>query len=233
MKNSHILGGLMAILGICTSVHSSTSLAAKPESELDKFSYAVGFQIGQGLKRDGVNVNTDVISQAIRDVLDNKPLQMSVVEMQSAFSAAREKAEQQRAAQGEKAKTAGQNYLAGNKGKKGVTSLPSGVQYRVITAGTGKQPVATDSITAHYEGKLINGKVFDSSYTRGQPATFGVAQVIKGWQEILPMMHTGDKWEVVIPAEHAYGEKGAGADIGPNETLIFVIELISINQPAK
>jgi len=124
---------------------------------------------------------------------------------------------------------AGKAFQESNKSKDGVTTLPSGLQYKIIKSGDGKQPAATDSITAHYQGSLINGNIFDSSYQRGQPATFNVNQVIKGWQEILPLMHEGDKWQVVIPSELAYGSNGAGNDIGPNETLIFEIELISVN----
>ena len=143
--------------------------------------------------------------------------------------AQQEKMQADRNARASKAKQAGEAFLASNKQKDGVIALESGLQYKVIRSGAGKQPAATDSITAHYHGTLLNGMVFDSSYDRNQPATFNVNQVIKGWQEILQLMHEGDKWQVFIPSELAYGEKGAGNDIGPNETLIFDIELISVN----
>jgi FKBP-type peptidyl-prolyl cis-trans isomerase FklB len=161
--------------------------------------------------------------------LDNKQPQISIVEMRSAMVSMQQKIEAQRAAQADKAKAAGEAFLAANKGKAGVITLSSGIQYKIIKTGSGKQPKAEDNITAHYEGTLINGKIFDSSYQRGTPATFSVNQVIPGWQEILQLMHEGDKWQVFIPAHLAYGERGAGQDIGPNEALIFDIELISVN----
>jgi len=219
---------LIAGIGLCSALMTAPTFAA-PESELDKFSYAIGFQIAQGFKRDGLDVNTDALGQAIRDVLDGKPPQMELTEMRSAVLAMQQQLQAKRLAQGDAAMAAGKAYLEANKGKDGVITLPSGIQYKVLISGSGKQPAATDNITAHYKGELINGNVFDSSYQRGQPATFAVNQVIKGWQEILPLMHEGDKWQVVIPSDLAYGERGAGANIGPHETLVFEIELISVN----
>ena len=122
-------------------------------------------------------------------------------------------------------------FLAENKSKDGITTLPSGVQYKVVMEGKGKKPTAKDSVVAHYRGALIDGTEFDSSYSRGEPATFPVTGVIPGWQEILPMMPVGSKWQVFIPSELAYGTRGAGANIGPNETLVFDIELLEIKTP--
>ena len=128
---------------------------------------------------------------------------------------------------------AGQAFLEANKKKEGVIALPSGLQYKVITEGKGKQPKSTDTVVAHYRGTLTNGTEFDSSYKRNEPATFPVAGVIKGWQEALPLMKEGAKWQVYIPAELGYGPRGAGAIIGPNEVLIFDIELVSVKSEAE
>ena len=229
MKTRLYFSGLVATVSLCSALYATTSLAAKPESDLDKFSYSIGFQIGQGLKRDGLEVNAEVLGQAVRDVLEGKQPQMAGEEMRATMISMQHQMEAKRKQQAEMASAKGNAYLEANKAKPGVTTLPSGLQYKVIKTGTGKQPSATDSITAHYQGALIDGTVFDSSYNRGKPATFNVNQVIKGWQEVLPLMHEGDKWQVVIPAALAYGETGAGSNIGPNETLVFDIELIKVN----
>ena len=200
-----------------------------PKTEKEKFSYAIGFQVGQSFKREGLDIDTDALAEAIEDVLEDDKLKMSMDEMRAALQAFQAKQAAERASRADKALSEGKAFLEANKKKTGVKELPSGVQYKVIKSGNGKQPKATDKITAHYRGTLLNGKEFDSSYKRGEPATFGVNQVIKGWQEILPMMHEGDKWEVYIPADMAYGAQGAGANIGPNETLKFEIELIKVN----
>ncbi len=130
-------------------------------------------------------------------------------------------------------KTEGEAFLAANKSKDGVVTLPSGLQYKILTAGTGPKPTASDSVVCNYRGTLINGTEFDSSYKRGQPATFGVGQVIKGWTEALQLMPVGSKWQLFIPSSLAYGERGAGAEIGPNATLIFEVELLSIQDKTK
>jgi len=225
MKNSLLLSGLVAIFVL----HSAAVSAAKPASEKEKFSYALGFQIGQGFKRDSVEVDTKAMTDAINDVLGNKAPQLTLAEMRTAMEAAQKKMLAARAAKGEKSKSKGKAFLAANKKKKDVKTLKSGLQYKVISMGKGKQPAADSSITAHYKGSLIDGREFDSSYRRNQPATFSVSQVIPGWKEVLPMMHEGDKWQVFIPSELAYGERGQGQVIGPNEVLIFDIELIKVN----
>lgn len=211
---------------------SISSLALAEEAALStpkqKLSYTVGYQIGQSIKRQGLEVDTDVVGQAIKDVMTDAQPKLKPEEMQAAVQAHQQASTQKRAAQGGENKKAGEAFLAANKKKEGVVTLPSGLQYKVITEGKGKKPKLTDTIVAHYRGTLIDGKEFDSSYKGGQPATFPVNAVIKGWQEILPMMPEGSKWQVFIPSELAYGEAGAGADIGPNATLIFDIELISV-----
>jgi FKBP-type peptidyl-prolyl cis-trans isomerase FklB len=225
VKNTLLLSGLAAIVVL----HSSAVSAAKPSTEKEKFSYTIGFQIAQGFKRDKLDVDTSAMSQAISDVMNNKAPQLSPDEMRATMESAQKKLLAARAAIGEKAKAAGTAFLAANKKKKGVITRKSGLQYKVISMGKGKQPAADSSITAHYKGTLVNGKEFDSSYRRNQPATFNVGQVIPGWKEVLPLMHEGDKWQVFIPAELAYGERGSGNAIGPNEALVFDIELIKVN----
>ena len=220
-----------AIVGLLTLFITGTTTAgdSKPSSEKEKFSYTIGFQIGQGFKRDGLEVDTKSMSQAINDVMKNKKPQLLPDEMRAAMEGAQKKLTASRKVKADKAKAAGDKYLATNSKKDGVITRESGLQYKVISTGKGKQPKATDSITAHYKGTLIDGKEFDSSYRRGEPATFNVGQVIAGWKEILPLMKEGDKWQVFIPSDLAYGERGQGGTIGPNETLIFDIELIKVN----
>ncbi len=225
MKNPLLLSGLAAIIAL----YSTTISAAKLDTDKEKFSYAIGFQIAQGFKRDNLEIDTNAMSQAINDVLGDKTPQLSADEMRATMELAQQKMLTARAASGEKAKTAGEVYLAANKKKKDIITLDSGLQYKVISIGKGKQPTIDSSITAHYKGTLIDGSEFDSSYSWNQPATFNVGQVIPGWKEVLPLMHEGDKWQVFIPAELAYGERGSGGIIGPNETLIFEIELITVN----
>ena len=201
--------------------------ADTPKTEKEKFSYAIGFQVGRSLKRDNItDVDVKSISQAISDVLTDAKLKISTEEMQAAIAAQQKKMLAARNAKGEKAKKAGDEFLAKNKKAKGVKTLASGVQYKVLKAGKGKKLEKTDTFEAHYEGSLLDGSVFDSSYKRDKPATFSLDGVIKGWQEILPMMKVGDKWKVWIPSDLAYGSRGAGNAIGPGETLVFDIELI-------
>jgi len=225
VKNPLLFSGLAAII----MLHSTAISAAKPATDKEKFSYSIGFQIAQGFKRDNLEIDTKSMSQAINDVLGDKTPQLSTDEMRAAMEAAQQKLLAARAASGEKAKAAGDAYLAANKKKKDVVTRDSGLQYKVISMGKGKQPTADSSITAHYKGTLIDGSEFDSSYSRNAPATFNVGQVIPGWKEVLPLMHEGDKWQVFIPSELAYGERGSGGIIGPNETLVFEIELIKVN----
>ncbi|MEE8378907.1 MAG: FKBP-type peptidyl-prolyl cis-trans isomerase [Gammaproteobacteria bacterium] len=216
---------LLAILFAGTAVAADS----KPATEKEKFSYTIGFQIGQGFKRDNLSIDTGSMSQAINDVMKGKAPQLSPDEMRSAMEGAQKKLAAKRKMEGDKAKAASDKFLAKNGKKDGIITRESGLQYTVISTGKGKQPKATDSITAHYKGSLINGTVFDSSYKRGEPATFNVGQVINGWKEILPLMKEGDKWQVFIPSDLAYGERGQGGTIGPNEALIFDIELIKVN----
>lgn len=225
MKKQIILSGFAAIIAL----QATATLAAKPTSEKEQFSYAIGFQVGQGFKRDNLEIDTKVMADAINDVLGNKEPQISLAEMRAAMETAQKKLMAARTSKGEKAKKDGEAFLAANKKKADVITRDSGLQYKVLLSGKGKQPSAEASITAHYRGALINGSEFDSSYRRNTPATFSVNQVIPGWKEVLPLMHEGDKWQVFIPSALAYGENGSGNAIGPNETLVFEIELIKVN----
>ena len=205
-------------------------------SQKDKVSYALGMNIaaslGTNLKRQGVELNTDVLAQALKDGLNGGKTLMTEEEAQNTL---RQFSTELQAKQEEKMKQAGENnkkegeaFLAANKSKPGVVTLPSGLQYKIVKPGTGPKPAATDTVVANYRGTLINGTEFDSSYKRGEPLTIPVSGVIKGWTEALQLMPVGSKWELYIPSDLAYGARGAGADIGPNSTLIFEIELLSI-----
>ena len=198
----------------------------------EKVSYGIGTSIGKNLKGDGLDVDLDLLMKGIKDALaGSKPL-VSDAELREAMAAfqkeMRAKQEDRAKVQGDKNKKEGVAFLAENKKKDGVKTTASGLQYKIIKEGSGKKPKATDTVTTHYRGALIDGTVFDSSYDRGEPASFAVNKVIKGWTEALQMMSAGSKWQLVIPGELAYGEGGAGSDIGPNAVLIFEVELISI-----
>jgi FKBP-type peptidyl-prolyl cis-trans isomerase FklB len=204
------------------------------KTQKEKASYAIGVNIGKGLHRDGVDIDSALIQRGIRDALMNNKLLLTEDEMKAALTSLqtdlRKKQEVETAAAGDANKKEGETFLAANKTKEGVVALPDGLQYKILTAGNGPKPTATDTVVCNYKGTLINGTEFDSSYKRGQPVTFPVGQVIKGWTEVLQMMPVGSKWEVYIPSDLAYGPQGPGrgGPIGPNETLVFEIELVSI-----
>lgn len=208
----------------------TSAMAAEPKLDTDKakFSYALGVNIGRQIKGDGLDVEAPALTQAITDMINGTAPRLKPEEMQAAVENVQKKRTEQKQVTADKNLKAGKEYLAKNKKEKGITELPNGMQYKVIKDGTGKQPKATDTVSVHYRGTLISGVEFDSSVSRGEPATFPVGGVIKGWQEILPLMKEGAKWQVFIPSDLAYGPNGAGASIGPNETLIFEIELLSI-----
>jgi FKBP-type peptidyl-prolyl cis-trans isomerase len=198
----------------------------------EKLSYGIGADLGRNLKRLGIDVNPELIRKGIADGLSDGKLQMSDEEIGAALQGLQaqiqRKAAQAASVAGEENKKAGEAFLAQNKSKEGVVSLPSGLQYRILKAGDGKKPTEADTVECNYRGTLVNGTEFDSSYRRGQPATFGVTQVIPGWKEALQLMPVGSKWQLFVPPELAYGERGAGREIGPNATLIFEVELLAI-----
>ncbi len=214
-------------------------VSAEPQelkTDKEKLSYSMGVATGTQLKRQDIDVDTDMFAKGIKDVLAGGQLMMTEQQVQETLmnfqkEMAAKQAEKNKVL-GEKNKKEGEAFLAENGKKEGVKTLPSGLQYRVIKDGTGKMPKATDTVVTNYRGKLIDGTEFDSSYKRGQPATFPVKGVIKGWTEALQLMKEGSTWELFVPAELAYGERGAGSVIGPNATLIFEVELISIQDAA-
>lgn len=217
---------------IVASVFMSGLVFAADKSlntEGKKISYTVGVQMARGLQAQGItDVDAKIMAMAIDDVLKGKKLKLSPEEMQQVIVAYQKKLAKLEAKKGQEAIDLGRKYQAKFGKKKGVVTLSNGIQYEVLKAGAGRQPTSVSTVIAHYEGSLLDGTVFDSSYQRGSPATFPLNKVIRGWTEIVPMMKIGAKWRVVIPSELAYGKRGAGDNIGPNQTLIFVIELIDI-----
>lgn len=200
----------------------------KLNSEKQQFSYAIGFQIGQSLKQDQLELDPDALALAIKDVLSGGTLRLSLEEMKAAVDAFQQKQVKAQREIAEKNEKAGAAFLAANKKKSGVKELPSGLQYKILREGDGPMPKATDTVEVNYRGTLINGEEFDSSYRRGQPTSFTVNGVIPGWTEALQLMKKGAKWQLFIPSKLAYGPRGAGGAIGPNETLIFEVELLDI-----
>ena len=193
---------------------------------MDKFSYGLGMCIGQNLLSMGVkNISIEDFVKGINDVLAGEKTALTHAEAQKVVN---ERFQQLAEEAYAKVKEEGEAFLAANKDKEGVVTLPSGLQYEIITEGTGKKPSATDRVECHYEGTLIDGTVFDSSIRRGEPAVFGVNQVIRGWVEALQLMPEGSKWRLYIPQDMAYGANGAGEMIPPYSALVFEVELIKV-----
>ena len=202
------------------------------KTDKDKTSYAIGVNMGKSIRSGPVDLDNKILLQAFRDALAGRKLLMTDDEVKATMTALQA---DMRKKQGEKMqqlaetnKKAGEDFLAANKAKEGVVTLPSGLQYKILTAGNGPKPVVTDSVVCNYKGTLLDNTEFDSSYKRGQPATFPVGQVIKGWTEALQLMPVGSKWQLFIPSDLAYGPRGSAPTIGPNSTLIFEVELLSI-----
>jgi len=198
------------------------------ETEKQKLSYTMGQQIGGGIKQDKLDVETESLVLGLTHALNGDASVLSPDEMRAVIENFQKEMQAKANAAQQGNSEEGLKFLAENASKEGVQTLDSGMQYIVINEGTGDKPAATDTVDVHYEGSLINGTVFDSSIKRGEPATFPVNGVIQGWQEALQLMPVGSKWKVFIPSELAYGAQGAGGDIGPNETLIFDMELLAI-----
>lgn len=195
---------------------------------MDKVSYFIGLNMGGQFKEQGVAIDIASLTEAIKAAISGEKPKYSQEELMAAMQAFEASMQAKAATRGQEAKSKGDKFLADNGKKKGVTTTASGLQYEVIKAGDGPKPAATDKVNVHYHGTLIDGKVFDSSVERGMPITFGVQEVIKGWTEALQLMPVGSKWKIFIPSQLAYGEQGAGGDIGPNEALIFEVELLGI-----
>jgi FKBP-type peptidyl-prolyl cis-trans isomerase FklB len=218
--------------GQSTAAKTPAPLTLKTQKE--KFSYALGMNIGNGMHRQGVEIDPNILARGIKDALAGRKSLLTDEEARTVVmqvqNEVRQKQQEKAQAAGATNKKDGDEFLAANKTKPGVVTLPSGLQYKVLTQGTGAKPAATDSVVCNYRGTLINGKEFDSSYKGGKPLTFPVDGVIKGWTEALQLMPVGSKWQLFIPPDLAYGERGAGADIGPDTTLIFEVELLSIEK---
>ncbi len=226
----------MGIIAIVVCVVLAAVPACAKDSVLktrkDKLSYALGLNMGKNLRNNDIQVNPDMLAQGIKDAIAGGKTLLTEEEAREQIMALqqelREKREGVRKEQGAKNLKEGAAFLAANKKKKGVKTLPDGLQYKILVKGKGRTPKATDTVSVNYKGTLIDGTEFDSSYRRGQPATFRVDGVIKGWTEALQLMHVGAKWQLFIPADLAYGSMGAGPQIGPNAVLIFEVELLSI-----
>jgi len=221
-----------------TATHAKAAVPAAPvlKTPKDKISYAIGADLAGKLKSQSIDVDPVLLSRGLRDTFaGTKPL-MTQDEVHAAIMDLQNQLRRKQMAAvkelGEQNKKDGDAFLTENKAKEGVVALPSGLQYKILKAGDGDKPKPTDTVVCNYRGTLINGKEFDSSYKRGQPATFPVSGVIKGWTEALQLMPVGSKWQLFIPPDLAYGERGAGSDIAPNATLVFEVELISI-QPKQ
>jgi FKBP-type peptidyl-prolyl cis-trans isomerase len=224
-----LFAGLVAI-PILLSVPAIAQDAAPLETLKQRFSYLVGMQLAGGMMQQGLHekLDIDALAQALRDRFSGAEPRLTEDQMKETVAAIQAEEASQKMAGQEKAKAMGAAFLAENKAKPGVVTTATGVQYTVTTKGAGPMPKAAEMVKVHYEGRLLDGTVFDSSYARNDPATFGVGQVIPGWQEALQLMPVGSKWEVWIPSDLAYGPQGAGGAIGPNETLNFTIELLEI-----
>jgi FKBP-type peptidyl-prolyl cis-trans isomerase FklB len=225
---------VLVVVLLTSQVNAEEKLVLKDQK--DKVSYSIGMNIGNNLKKQSIDIDIDILVQGIKDSFSGSKTLLTEQEFRDTITAfqqeLRAKQTEQLKKLGEKNKKEGEAFLAENKKKEGVITLPSGLQYKVITEGTGEIPKLTDTVTVNYRGTLIDGTEFDSSYRRGQPATFPVKGVIAGWTEALQLMKVGSKWQLFIPSNLAYGERGAGRDIGSNATLIFDIELLSIKESA-
>jgi len=219
---------LMSSLSVSAQKKDKNKTEMKLETKLDSVSYGIGVNIAENLKGQGLgDLNVEAMAKGLQDILNNAELAISKEEVGPLLN------EYMGQLQAEKAKEAskeGAEFLEKNAKRKEVTTLPSGLQYEVLSSGEGATPGLNDKVTTHYTGTLIDGTVFDSSVERGQPASFPVSGVIKGWTEALQLMKEGDKWKLYIPYDLAYGDRGAGANIGPYAALIFEIELISVDK---
>jgi len=214
------------LAGIALPVIAADKAELKTDPE--KNGYSVGYDIGRSIQRQFADIDAESIARGLKDAIGGVAPAVPDQEMQQRFMTVRQESAKKIV---EKNKKDGEAFLAKNKGEKGVKTTASGLQYKVITAGKGKQPIADDTVTVNYRGTLIDGTEFDSSYKRNQPATFPVKGVIPGWTEALQLMKEGSKWMLVVPSNLAYAERGAGNVIGPNSTLIFEVELLSIKKP--
>ena len=215
-----------------TGTASKTAAPLTLKTDKDKASYAIGANIGKSMHKDELDIDPNILLRGLKDGMAGGKALMTDDEIKASLTALqtdiRNKQQAKMQAVGEANKRAGDAFLAVNKTQEGVVTLADGLQYRILQEGTGPKPTAGDSVVCNYRGTLLNNTEFDSSYKRGQPATFPVTGVIKGWTEALQLMPVASKWQIFVPSELAYGVRGAGAEIGPNSTLVFEIELLSI-----
>jgi FKBP-type peptidyl-prolyl cis-trans isomerase FklB len=229
MKRSLVAITLLILsFGLCEAGEAPGIL-----DENDRISYSLGYQIGGDFKRQGTDLKSDLVVQGIQDALKGDKPRMAPEEMKKTLVELKRKVtatqQEERKMVAEKSRAEGETFLAENAKKEGVVTLPSGLEYKILKEGTGASPQATDNVTVHYRGTLIDGTEFDSSHKRTQPAIFRVNGVIRGWTEALQMMKPGAKWQLFIPAKLAYGERGTGSAIPPNSALIFEVELLKVN----
>ena len=219
-------------LAMTTTMAATTTPAL--DSDIDKLSYSIGIDLGKNFKRQGIDVNPEILVKGLQDGISGNKSLLTEDQMRDVLDKfqkdlmAKRTAEYKKQAEENKAK--GEAFLKENKAKEGVVTLPSGLQYKIIKSGSGKKPGKEDTVTVEYTGRLINGEVFDSTEKTGKPATFKLSQVIPGWTEALQLMSEGAIWEIYVPSDLAYGPRSVGGPIGPNETLIFKIHLLEVNK---
>lgn len=234
MKRLLVTATTISFCFLSQSAFAENNKTEKLENKKDKISYSIGVDVGKSIQKQNIDINPDLFLAGLKDGLTDKYSLMSENDIrQTLLSLQTEIMEKQNAqmkAMASKNLEQGEKFLAENKKQKGIVTLPSGLQYRVLKEGSGESPKATDTVTTHYRGKLIDGTEFDSSYARGEPARFAVNAVIPGWTEALQIMKPGAKWELFIPPKLAYGENGIGQLIGPNSTLIFEVELVGVDK---
>lgn len=232
--NLRWMAALAVLLMAATAGAEATPKGKELKEKKERVSYSIGMDIGGNLKRQPFEVDPELLAQGVRDALTGGKTLLTEEEARQTLADLQkelmEKQQEHVRKMMEKNKKEGEEFLAANRKKEGVVALPSGLQYKVLKAGSGSTPKLTDTVETHYRGTLIDGTEFDSSYKRGETATFPVGGIIEGWKEALQKMKVGDKWQLFVPAELAYGERGAGREIGPNQTLIFEVELLGIKQ---
>ncbi len=224
-------------MSLLLSAGLASAESEEPKTYKDKISYSMGAATGTQMKRQSIDVDADMFAKGLRDAVSGDKLKMTEQDIQETLMKFQQELMAEQAEKTKKLaesnKKEGEAFLAENRAREGINTLASGLQYKILSEGKGRSPKETDTVTTHYRGTLIDGTEFDSSYKRGQPAGFAVNGVIKGWTEALQLMKEGSKWQLFIPSELAYGERGAGAQIGPNATLIFEVELLSVNSATE
>nr|CAD42887.1 macrophage infectivity potentiator [Legionella pneumophila serogroup 1] len=223
-----------AVMGLAMSTAMAATDATSLATDKDKLSYSIGADLGKNFKNQGIDVNPEAMAKGMQDAMSGAQLALTEQQMKDVLNKFQKDLMAKRTAEFNKKadenKVKGEAFLTENKNKPGVVVLPSGLQYKVINSGNGVKPGKSDTVTVEYTGRLIDGTVFDSTEKTGKPATFQVSQVIPGWTEALQLMPAGSTWEIYVPSGLAYGPRSVGGPIGPNETLIFKIHLISVKK---